>query len=219
MVAVMASVIPMRALVLLAPLLGAAPAARADALPAPVEEAARAALTLPGARLAAAAIEPPGAAACAVEAATVGRAIDGSGRYPLKLAGRGCGGWAWLRVQVYAPVPIVRRALRAGEPIGDAVAFVEREVTRGLRPAAVEPEAIAARPLRVGEVVSATAIRDAGRATAGSPLKIVVQVGALAVEQTGRSVSCGGGRACAVLPSGKHVEGRLEGGRLLVEAP
>jgi hypothetical protein len=46
-----------------------------------------------------------------------------------------------------------------------------------------------------------------------------MRAGALSVEQSGRAVPCPRGRACAVLPSGRRVEGRLEDGRILVELP
>jgi hypothetical protein len=35
----------------------------------------------------------------------------------------------------------------------------------------------------------------------------------------GRLVPCSRGVACAVVPTGKHVEGRLEDGTLIVETP
>jgi hypothetical protein len=53
----------------------------------------------------------------------------------------------------------------------------------------------------------------------GEPLKVIVMTGALAVEMQGRAVPCGAGRTCVVLPSGRHMEGRLENGHLLVEVP
>jgi hypothetical protein len=54
---------------------------------------------------------------------------------------------------------------------------------------------------------------------AGTSIKIVVRAGALSVEQVGRIVPCTRDAVCAVLPSGKHVEGRVEDGRLIVELP
>jgi hypothetical protein len=39
------------------------------------------------------------------------------------------------------------------------------------------------------------------------------------VTQFGRSVACGAGRSCAVLPSGKHVEGTIENDTLMVQIP
>ena len=48
---------------------------------------------------------------------------------------------------------------------------------------------------------------------------VIVMSGPLAIEVQGRAISCGAGRTCAVLPSGRHVEGHLEEGRLLVDVP
>jgi hypothetical protein len=53
----------------------------------------------------------------------------------------------------------------------------------------------------------------------GTRVRILVRVGSLVVEEAGRLVPCSRGLACAVVPSGKHVEGRLEDGTLLVETP
>jgi hypothetical protein len=54
-------------------------------------------------------------------------------------------------------------------------------------------------------------------AAAGSRVRILVQVGSLMVEEVGRLVPCSRGLVCAVVPSGKHVEGRLDNGTLVVE--
>jgi hypothetical protein len=44
--------------------------------------------------------------------------------------------------------------------------------------------------------------------------------GAVSIETHGRRSQCLHGRDCAVLSSGKHVEGHIdEGGRLIVEVP
>jgi hypothetical protein len=51
----------------------------------------------------------------------------------------------------------------------------------------------------------------------GTRVRILVRVGSLVVEEVGRLVPCSRGLACAVVPSGKHVEGRLEDGTLVVE--
>ena len=50
-------------------------------------------------------------------------------------------------------------------------------------------------------------------------MKVSVRAGTLSIAQTGRIVSCGRGRTCAVMPSGKHVEGQIVEGQLIVEAP
>jgi hypothetical protein len=53
----------------------------------------------------------------------------------------------------------------------------------------------------------------------GETVKVIVMSGPLAIEVQGRAISCGAGRLCAVLPSGRHVEGHLQEGRLLVDVP
>ena len=78
---------------------------------------------------------------------------------------------------------------------------------------------MAKRFLRAGTSVFERDVESAGR-SAGDILKIRVRTGSLIVETQGRRIACGGGRICAVLPSGRHVEGRLEDGhRLVVELP
>ena len=53
----------------------------------------------------------------------------------------------------------------------------------------------------------------------GALVAVRIRSGALTVEQSGRAVPCARGLACALLPSGRRVEGRLTDGRLLVELP
>ena len=53
----------------------------------------------------------------------------------------------------------------------------------------------------------------------GEVVKVVVVSGALMIEQTGRGAPCARGRSCAVLASGKQVEGELVDGRLVVQSP
>ena len=68
-------------------------------------------------------------------------------------------------------------------------------------------------------MVEADGVRAPGP-RAGEPVKVVLIVpGAMAIEQMGRAVSCARNHNCAVLPSGKHVDGTFVDGRLLVEMP
>ena len=46
---------------------------------------------------------------------------------------------------------------------------------------------------------------------------VVLRSGALTVEQRGQSVACRHGHACALLPSGKRVEGVWHEGRIELE--
>jgi flagella basal body P-ring formation protein FlgA len=151
------------------------------------------------------------------------RPIDGSGRVAVKLWGsRAAGGpceiWAWARVRVFAQVPIAARSIRAGEVVMSAVRTEEREIKSGHVPAVLTETSIAARAFGAGQMIEAgTVNEDVPRA--GQPVKVLIVSGALAIEQMGRAVPCGRENACAVLPSGKHVEGTFAEGRLMVRMP
>jgi flagella basal body P-ring formation protein FlgA len=199
--------------------------ARGGDTPPAVQQRLEAALALPDARLTVRSYRPTSAAAaCAVDDAAVDKQIDGSGRYPVKVQGRGCSGWAWADVVVKADVLVTTRALRPGERLAGATTRVEREIRAGRQPLAASAaddglaQARTTRPLGRGQVVERSHVQEAGAATAG-PVKVVIRAGDLTITQTGRLVSCGRGRACAVMPSGKHLEGTLTGGQLFVEAP
>jgi hypothetical protein len=200
-------------------LLLAAPAARAaETLPAPVQAALDGAVAIAGARVVPTSYAASGTRACAASSAVIGRPVDGSGRYAVKLMGNGCTGWAWLKVDVWAQVPVTTRLVREGERLDDAVTFVERQITAGRAPAALAAESVAAHPMARGQAVMPADVKRTG-GNAGDSVKVLVQAGALVVETSGRLVACGRDRTCAVLASGKHVEGRLTDGRLLVEMP
>jgi len=115
-------------------------------------------------------------------------------------------------------VPVARRAIRAGEGLADAVRTEEREIKPGHVPAIVSAASVAERALGAGQMIEAEAVRAPGP-RAGEPVKVLVVSGPLVIEQIGRVVACGRGRTCAVLPSGKHLEGTLDNGRLRVELP
>jgi flagella basal body P-ring formation protein FlgA len=201
----------------------ATPAAAGET-PAAVQHGLEAALVVPGARLTVRSYRATGAAAgCAVSDATVDKPIEASGRYPVKVSGPGCGGWAWAEVVVKADVLVTTRAVRPGESLEGATTRVERELRAGRQPAA-SPDAgelvraRATRPLGRGQVVERSHLEAAG-AAAGSPVKVIIRAGDLTITQTGRLVPCGRGRSCAVVPSGKRLEGTLVDGQLLVETP
>ena len=202
-------------------LLAAATTAQAEttvALSAQVQAAVDGALAVPGARVVPVAYTLSGTRACAAESAVIGRPIDGSGKFAVKLTGKGCTGWAWLKVDVWAPVPVTTRLVREGERLDDAVTFVERQITAGRAPVTLSADSVAARPLARGQAVMPVDVKRLG-GSAGDTVKVLVQSGALAVETSGRLVSCGRDKTCAVLASGKHVEGRFADGRLVVELP
>jgi hypothetical protein len=216
--------------------LPAAPAFASET-PRAVAEALEAALVVPGARvdLQSWKLNTSG---CTPDSAEVERPIDGSGRYGVKVSGPGCGVaaalpraggrgatspgvWGWASVRVFAPVFVTTRAVRPGETLSGAVKTMEKEVRPGRAPARIEEvgqTAKAARALGAGQLIEAGHVEASGPA-AGAPIRVVVRAGALAVTQAGRVVPCGRGRTCAVLPSGKHVEGTFADDTLVVELP
>ena len=155
------------------------------------------------------------------------RPIDGSGRVAVRLTGSRSGGatcevWAWARVRMFAKVPVTRRAVRAGETFASAAATEEREIKSGHVPATWEAVvangSVAGHSLGAGQVIEADAVRAPGP-RAGESVKILIVSGALAIEQIGHAVPCARGKSCALLPSGKHIEGTLVDGRLMVQLP
>jgi flagella basal body P-ring formation protein FlgA len=182
-----------------------------------------AALALPGGRAELVALEPSLPAGCAVASAAAPRPFAASGRVALRLegttaAGARCEGWAWARVRVLAPALVVARDVADGAPIAGAAEPQEREVLAGRPPlATLPPGATASRALAAGTVLEPQHVRVGPRP--GEPVAVVVRVGAIEAEQPGRAVACARGRACALLPSGRRVEGVLDGGRLVVESP
>lgn len=151
------------------------------------------------------------------------RPVAASGQAALRFtgateAGTPCVGYAWAPVRVLAPAATASRAVRAGEPLEGAVQVSELEVRPGQRPVAdLPPGAVAVRDLKAGTPIDESALR-VGPAP-GSPVAVLVRAGALTIEQPGRAIPCPRGLACALLPSGRRVEGRMAGGRLLVEIP
>ena len=179
-------------------------------------EALQSALSLPESRLEVLAWKMTATSRCTPEVATVDRPLTGSGRYAVKLEGPGCGVWGWATVRVFAPAYVTTRPVRAGDSLADAVKAVDREIRAGRTPASVNAGAKAARSLPSGQLVEAAHL-EAGGPKAGAPIKVLVRSGSLGITQYGRAISCGRGRVCAVLPSGKHVEGNIEGETLVVE--
>jgi hypothetical protein len=193
-----------------------APAAR-DVVPSEVSASLTRALVIPGARIVPLSWSAP--RHCRIRGASVPHPIDGSGRVAVKLTGEGCAGWGWARLEVRAETAVTTRAVRAGEILAPALAVVEKEIKPGRVPFVPVRGAVAVRALSTGTVVEPNDVSGSA-VVAGDPVKIVVVAGVLAVETQGRRTTCGRGRACAVLPSGKHVEGEMdEGGRLIVEVP
>ena len=177
----------------------------------------------PGARASVAAAQVSLGKDCRAEAWEALRPAQSSGQAALRFtgadaAGRPCEGFAWARVTVLAPAPVATRPLEDGDPLDGAVAWELREVRQGRTSLTALPAgATAARRLAVGAVLDEGSVRSGPRA--GQAVAVLIRLGALTVEQPGRAVACLRGRACAVLPSGRKVEGRLADGRILVEVP
>jgi hypothetical protein len=194
---------------------GAVPTAR-DILPGEVSESLARALVVPSGRIVPLRWMAP--AECRVSSADVARPIDGSGRFPVRVSGRGCKGWAWVELEVWAATSVTTRAVRAGEMLTSAVTVVEREIRPGRLPFIVPGGAIASHSLPVGRAIDAS---DVTRTNVGlgDPIKVVFVSGTVAIEAQARRTNCLRDRDCAVLRSGRHVEGHIdEGGRLIVEA-
>jgi hypothetical protein len=203
---------------------GAQPASAAEVAPL-VRHALERALAAPDARLDSA-VEERGAARpvdCHVTEAEVAQPIEASGRLAVKISGRAahgghCDSWIWVRVRVVAPVAVATRALRAGDSLENAYATEERELRAGHTPAAIGPSSVATRAVAAGQVLDG-ALVGAPTLRFGEAVKVVVVSGSLLIEQTGRGAPCARGRSCAVLASGKQVEGELVDGRLVVQGP
>lgn len=193
-------------------------------VPAPVAGALSRAASLPGSRVEVLEYRPSLQKSCVTVEAEISRPIAGSGRVALKIFGKtrtgaACTGWAFAKVQVFGKVLVTARALRTGEILDGALSSAEREVREGHVPASAIPSgAVAARPLRAGAVVDEQDLRMTGPRP-GDKVTVELRAGGLSVVQVGRAVACVRGRACALLPSGKRVEGTFADGRIVMEAP
>lgn len=190
---------------------------------APVRAAVAEAIALPGAQaevLEVAGDLPHGCALCRAE---VREPLSASARVPVRLLGRdaaggGCDAWAWARVRVRAPYLVTTRALEEGDALEGAVATVEREVLPGRPPLSALPEgAAAARALQAGVPLDEALLRLGARP--GETVAVLWRTGALSVEQQARAIACRRGRACALLPSGRRVEGVWHDGRIVLGSP
>ena len=188
-----------------------------ELLPSAVSESLSHKLAIPGARIVPLAWSAP--EGCHIRSASVPRTIEGSGRVAVKYAGKNCSGWGWVRLEVWSETAVTTRALHAGEAVETGYAMVEQEVRPGRMPFVPPAGAVAIRSLPAGTAldprdVSITSV------VAGDPVKIIVAAGTVAIETQGRRVPCARSRACAVLSTGKHLEGHMDdGGRLIVEVP
>jgi len=159
---------------------------------------------------------------CRVQRAEIAKRLDASGRVAVKLTGETesqaiCQGWAWATIRIEAVIQVASKAIREGEPI--AAKLERREIRPGREPLETIPEgARAARSIAAGEILEGHLLSTLS-ARPGDAVPVLVKSGAIAVALIGRAVPCAKGRACAQLPSGRRIEGTLEDGRLVVEAP
>ncbi|HTN54122.1 MAG TPA: hypothetical protein VML50_17065 [Anaeromyxobacter sp.] len=187
------------------------------------DAAVAAALARPGARAEVEEVRRSAGRGCQAERFEALRPVEASGQVPLRVEGRDaagapCQAWVYARVRVLAPALLLDRPLEAGEPLEGAVRLAEVEIRAGRAPlAALPPEACAARPLRAGHPLEPSDVRE-GPAP-GAPVAVVVRAGEVELTAEGVVAPCERGRACAVLPSGRRVQGRYAAGRILVEAP
>jgi hypothetical protein len=189
--------------------------------PPAVEAALEHALALPRARVQLLDYRPQ-SPICPPAQAEATRPITASGQVALRLSGskegRPCESWAWATVRVFTPSWVTTRSLREGEPLDGALRAEMREVREGLAPLTNPSSgAVTVRALPAGQVVLEADSRTGPRP--GDPLTVAIRIGALEVEEIGRALPCARGRVCALLPSGKRLEGDFRNGRLMVEAP
>jgi len=181
------------------------------------------ALGLPGARAEVLAVEGSPPAGCEISRAEVKTPVTASGRVVVHVVGsapggEACAAWTWAVVRVTAPALVTSRPVAVGEPLADAVRSVEREVMAGQPPLAALPEGAQARyALPAGAALGQSSMSIGP--PPGKPVTVILRAGALSVEQLGTAVGCRWGRACALLSSGRRVEGAWHGGRIELDTP
>ena len=197
----------------------------ATLLPPPeVPRALETAVAREGARVEVLAYRPSLPPGCRVSGARARGEVRGSGAVVVDLAGRDgslrpCAGWALVRARIFAPVLVATRSLSPGDPLTGAVALEERDLPADEAPLSrAPPEAVAAWSIPAGTPITAGRIRAAGPRP-GARIPVVVTHRGFTVETSGTLIACGGGRDCALLPSGKRLAGALRDGKLVVEAP
>ncbi len=217
----------MRTLILISTLtmpVAAFAASTEPAAPKFVVDALREAVACPGARLVIEKYTATLAPDCRASSAVV-TSPPGSGHTSmLKLfgvtsAGAACEGWARVEGSISAPMLVTTRAVPSGGALAGAVVLVERPWRLSLDPVAALPDgAVATESLPAGATLSTRQVR-AGGPGPGDTVTVIVSDGSVSVSQSGLLTHCTPGHDCATLPSGKRVEGKLVGDKLLVELP
>lgn len=156
-------------------------------------------------------------ASCVAREARVERPYFASGEVMARFTGEDskgpCNGAALVHATVRAQVWVAAKAAKTG----DAIEAIKAERELRAEPLTDLPQgARAARPIAAGSIIDAASLQDAA-GPVGGKIGIELRDGALRVATEGRVVPCGRGRSCAVLQSGKHVEGQVQNGILLVQ--
>ena len=187
-------------------------------------EAVNAALAVPGTHAQVLEVQVVTGRACPTSRAETLHKVSSSGEVPLRLEGVGpdglaCQVYAWAKVRVLSKGLSLNRAVAPGEALVDVVTLADVELRQG-RPAPLTllpSGGRAAHALAAGAPLYPDDVRDGP--LPGEPITVVVRSGNLELTQTGRAMPCDRGHACALLPGGRRVEGRPEGGQLILEAP
>lgn len=157
---------------------------------------------------------------CRIERAEA-PALKMSGRVAVKLRGvtasnKSCSGWAWARIRLFSKAFVLARDVQRGESVSKASREEERELSSSKKFLSSIPEgSTAVRALPKGTVLDESHLKSSGPQL-GRPVTVVVKTDTLTVVQQGRSAPCSKGKSCAVLPTGKRVEGDWVDGQLQV---
>lgn len=196
-------------------------ATSASFTPKIVKDALDRALVVENARAELLSVKADAKSTCRFEKAEAQSPVAGSGRIAIKLEGRLSGGnacrdVAWANVSVLAKVMVAKEAIRPGELVKEHVMEVEREIHTGEIPLAALPDSsVAGVAVSRGTIIESRHLRRGP--SPGESLPVRAKAGAIVVEQAGRAIPCGRNKTCAILPSGRRVEGMLVNGRLEVE--
>jgi len=165
---------------------------------------------------------------CKVESAELSAPLVASGTTSLRVSGRGangkpCSAYAFVDVKVVTDALVATKPIREGAALEGSVRIVRREIIHGETPLTQLPAGVvASRSLSTGQLVESQVYRSPALAP-GTAVRIVVYTGALSLEMNGQIARCvdvgASERTCAMLPSGKRIEGQYENGVLLVEQP
>jgi hypothetical protein len=158
---------------------------------------------------------------CSATAAIVTSTPASGGDFIVRLTGTTatgttCEGWGHAFTTITVPMLVTTKAVPAGAALEGSVALMDRPWRASTRPVELHDGAMARTALPAGTVIEKRHVRDAGP-DIGDAVTVDLRSGGISISQAGRLTSCTGDWSCATLPSGKHVQGRLEGSHLFVE--